>query len=139
VSHLSNLRNLNLGFDRHSVLLVTLDPSRSGYERLQLSNRYRDLLNRLQAIPGVRAATLSGTTPVSGAGGTRFVNVDGITERAEDRRYVSLNWVAPKYFATFGTPLLAGRDSAFEDEGRPPVAIVNQTMAGHYFGTNSPL
>jgi hypothetical protein len=51
VSHLSNLRNLNLGFDRHSVLLVTLDPSRSGYERLQLSNRYRDLLNRLQAIP----------------------------------------------------------------------------------------
>jgi predicted permease len=139
VSHLSNLRNLNLGFDRHSVLLVTLDPSRSGYERLQLSNRYRDLLNRLQAIPGVRAATLSGTTPVSGAGGTRFVNVDGITERAEDRRYVSLNWVAPKYFATFGTPLLAGRDFTFEDEGRPPVAIVNQTMARHYFGTNSPL
>jgi predicted permease len=139
VSHLSNLRNLNLGFDRHSVLLVTLDPSRSGYERLQLSNRYRDLLNRLQAIPGVSAATLSGTTPISGAGGSRFVNVDGVTERAEDRRYVSLNWVAPKYFATFGTPLLAGRDFAFEDEGRPPVAIVNQAMARHYFGTNSPL
>jgi hypothetical protein len=87
----------------------------------------------------VSAATLSGTTPVSGAGGTRFVTVDGVTERAEERRYVSLNWVAPKYFATFGTPLLAGRDFAFEDEGRPPVAIVNQTMARHYFGTNSPL
>jgi predicted permease len=139
VSHLSNLRNLNLGFDRHSVLLVTLDPSRSGYERLQLSNRYRDLLDRLQAIPGVRAATLSGTTPISGAGGTRFVNVDGVAERTEDRRYVSLNWVAPKYFATFGTPLLAGRDFAFEDDGRSPVAIVNQAMARHYFGTNSPL
>jgi len=139
VSHLSNLRNLNLGFDRHSVLLVTLDPSRSGYERLQLSNRYRDLLSRLQAIPGVSAATLSGTTPVSGAGGTRFVNVDGVTERAEDRRYISLNWVAPKYFATFGTPLLAGRDFAFDDEGRAPVAIVNQAMARHYFGTKSPL
>ena len=139
VGHLSNLRNLNLGFDRHSVLLVTLDPSRSGYERLQLSNRYRDLLSRLQAIPGVSAATLSGTTPVSGAGGTRFVNVDGVTERAEDRRYISLNWVAPKYFATFGTPLLAGRDFAFDDEGRPPVAIVNQAMARHYFGTKSPL
>jgi len=139
VNHLSNLRNLNLGFDRHSVLLVTLDPSQSGYERLQLSNRYRDLLNRLQTIPGVSAATLSATTPISGAGGARFVNVEGVPERPEDRRYVSLNWVAPKYFATFGTPLLAGRDFAFEDEGRPAVAIVNQAMARHYFGTGNPL
>jgi putative ABC transport system permease protein len=139
VSHLSNLRNLNLGFDRHSVLLITLDPSRSGYEPLQLSNRYRDLLTRLQAIPGVSAATLSATTPISGAGGARFVSVEGVPERTEDRRYVSLNWVAPKYFATFGTPLLAGRDFAFEDEGRPPVAIVNQAMARHYFGSGNPL
>jgi predicted permease len=139
VSHLSNLRNLNLGFDRHSVLLVSFDPSRTGYERLQLSNRYRDLLARFQTMPGVSAATLSATTPISGAGGSVFVTVEGVTERTEDRRYVSLNWVAPKYFATFGTPLLAGRDFAFEDEGRPPVAIVNQTMARHYFGTGSPL
>jgi predicted permease len=139
VSHLSNLRNLNLGFDRHSVLLVTLDPSRSGFERLELSNRYRDLLNRLQTIPGVSAATLSATTPISGAGGARFVSVDGVPERPEDRRYVSLNWVAPRYFATFGTPLLAGRDFAFADEGRPPVAIINQAMARHYFAASSPL
>jgi len=139
VSHLSNLRNLNLGFDRESVLLVTLDPSRSGYERLRLSNLYRDLLGRLQAIPGVRNATVSGATPISGAGASRFVNVDGVVERAEDRRYVSLNWVAPKYFTTYGTPLVAGRDFAFEDESRPPVAIVNQAMARHYFGTGNPL
>ena len=139
VSHLSNLRNLNLGFDRHSVLLVSFDPSRTGYERLQLSNRYRDLLSRLQAIPGVSAATLSATTPISGAGGALFVTVEGVPERTEDRRYVSLNWVAPRYFATFGTPLLAGRDFAFEDENRSPVAIVNQTLARHYFGTGNPL
>ena len=139
VSHLSNLRNLNLGFDRESVLLVTLDPSRSGYERLRLSNLYRDLLGRLQAIPGVRNATVSGATPISGAGASRFVNVDGVVERAEDRRYVSLNWVAPKYFTTYGTPLVAGRDFAFEDESRSPVAIVNQAMARHYFGTGNPL
>jgi predicted permease len=139
VTNLSNLRNLNLGFDRHSVLLVSLDASRSGYERLQLSNLYRDLLTRLQAIPGVLAATVSGMTPISGAGGSRFVNVDGVTERPEDRRRVSLNPVAPNYFKTYGTPLIAGRDFAFEDEGRPPVAIVNQAMARHYFGTGNPI
>jgi putative ABC transport system permease protein len=139
VNHLSNLRNLNLGFKRDSVLLVTLDPSRGGYERLQLSNRYRDLLSRLQSIPGVSAATLSGTTPISGAGASRFVNVDGVPQRAEDRGYVSLNWVAPKYFATFGTPLVAGRDFGFEDEGRPAVAIVNQAMVRHSFGASNPI
>jgi predicted permease len=139
VTHLSNLRNLNLGFERHSVLLMTLDSTRSGYERLQLSSLYRELLLRLEAIPGVRAATVSGMTPISGAGGSRFVNVDGVTERPEDRRRVSLNPVAPNYFKTYGTPFIAGRDFAFEDEGRPPVAIVNQAMARHYFGTGDPI
>jgi predicted permease len=78
-------------------------------------------------------------TPISGAGGSRFVNVDGVTERPEDRRRVSLNPVAPNYFKTYGTPFIAGRDFAFEDEGRPPVAIVNQAMARHYFGTGDPI
>jgi predicted permease len=139
VNHLSNLRNLNLGFDRESVLLVTVDASRSGYERQQLSSLYRDLLRRLEAIPGVRAATLSAMTPISGAGGSRFVNVDGVPEPTENRRRVSLNWNAPNYFKTYGTTLVAGRDFAFEDQGRSPVAIVNQAMARYYFGTGNPI
>jgi putative ABC transport system permease protein len=139
VTHLSNLRNSNLGFDRESVLLVTLDATRSGYERLQLSGLYRDLLGRLEAVPGVRAATMSGMTPISGAGGSRFVNIDGVAERFEHRRRVSLNPIAPNYFTTYGTPLISGRDFAFADAGRPPVAIVNQAMARHYFGTGDPV
>ena len=132
--HLSALRGPELGFQRGSVLLVSLDPSRSGSERLALSQGYKDLLARLQTLPGVRSATFSAATPVSGAGAARFVNVEGFTERVEDRRYVSLNWVAPRYFETLGTPLLAGRDFQFADEGRPYVAIVNQSFARHYFG-----
>lgn len=138
VRHLSNLRSLNLGFERDSVLLVTLDPSRSGYERTQLSHLYEELLGRLQAIPGVRAATLSGATPIQGAGASRFVNVEGFEER-EARRYVSLNWVGPRYFETLGTPMLAGRDFTLADEGPARVAIVNQAMARYYFGDGSPI
>jgi len=47
--------------------------------------------------------------------------------------------VAPRYFETLGTPFIAGRDFAPEDEGRARVAIVNAAMARYYFGTNSPL
>jgi hypothetical protein len=139
VRHMLTLRNVGLGFQRESVLLVTLDPAGSGYQRNQLAPIYRQLLERLAAIPGVRSATLSAVTPVSGAGASRFIDVPGFSEKAEDRRRVSLNWTAPKYFETLGTPLLAGRDFAFEDQGRPPVAIVSQSMARYYFGDRSPI
>ena len=134
ISHLWNLRNVGLGFNRHGVLLVTLDPSRSGMAPERLFQPYQDLLSRLEAIPGVRAATLSGVTPIHGAGSARFVNVPGFQEPPMARQYTSLNWVAPRYFETFGTPLVAGRDFQFADQGQARVAIVNQSMARYYFG-----
>ncbi len=136
VHHLSNLRNQDFGFQRTSLLLVTLDPSKSGYQREQLFSPYQDLVGRLEGIPGVRSVTLSGVTPISGAGASRFIRVE---EAAEARRYVPLNWVGPRYFETFGTPLLAGREFTFADKGGPPVAIVNQAMARYYFGDRSPI
>jgi putative ABC transport system permease protein len=139
VRHLSNLRNRDLGFDRKSVLLVTLDPARSGYDRSQLARLYKELLGRFEAIPGVRSATLSGVTPISGAAGSRFATVEGFQEEPQARRRLLLNGVAPKYFETFGTPLVAGRDFQFEDEGRTRVAIVNEAMARYYFADANPL
>ena len=139
VHHLSNLRNQDFGFQRTSLLLVTLDPSKSGYPREQLFSPYQDLLGRLEGIPGVRSVTLSGVTPISGAGASRFIKVEGFEEAAEARRYVPLNWVGPRYFETFGTPLLAGREFAFADRSGPPVAIVNQAMARYYFGDRNPI
>ena len=65
--------------------------------------------------------------------------MEGFQERAEDRRYLSLSWVAPKYFETLGTPLLAGRDFNFQDRGQPRVAIVNQAMARYYFAGGNPI
>lgn len=43
-----------------------------------------------------------------------------------------------KYFETLGTPFIAGRDFTPDDEGRPPVAIINQAMARDYFGATTP-
>jgi putative ABC transport system permease protein len=139
VRHLSNLQHLDLGFRRDHVLLVALDSSRSGYGSEQLSRLSRELLERLEAIPGVRSATLCGVTPISGAGAASFATVEGRQEKPEDRRYISINWVAPKYFETFGTPFLSGRDFSFEDEGRQRVAIVNRAMARYYFADGNPI
>ena len=139
VRHLSNLQSVDLGFRRDHVLLVTLDPARSGYNGERLSRAYPELLGRLEAIPGVRAATLSGATPISGAGASSFVIAEGHEEKPEDRRYVALNWVAPKYFATMETPMLAGRDFNLQEQASTPVAIINQSMARYYFGSANPI
>ena len=128
-----------LGFQRDGVLLVTLDPSHSGYQRRQLAGPYRDLLDRLSAIPGVLSATLCGASPLSGAGASRDATVEGYQPKAGELRYVAENWVAPRYFETLGQPLLAGRDFTFEDENKPRVAIVNRTFARQYFGDGSAL
>jgi predicted permease len=136
--HLSSLRNRDLGFDRNSVLLVGLDTRGATAERAQLARSYGDLLERLAAVPGVRSATVSGMTPISGAAASRFVTVDGFVEPDSARRRVPLNNVGPGYFATFGTPLMSGRDFRLTDAGQPRVAIVNQAMARRYFAGRDP-
>ena len=131
--------NLDLGFQRDHVLLVSLDPARSGYDGERLSRAYQELLARLEAIPGVRSATLCGVTPIHGAAANRDARVEGYQAKPGERRALYENWVAPKYFKTLGTPLLAGRDFSFQDQGRSRVAIVNQAMSRYYFGDGSPI
>ena len=137
-AHLSNLRNRNLGFRRDHILLATLNPAGSGWTGERLSRAYRELLDRFAAIPGVRSATLSGTTPINGAAASRFASVDGRPAQPFEQR-AFVNWVAPRYFETFGTPLVAGRDFTFQDTSAARLAIVNRAMARYYFGDTDPL
>ena len=138
LDHLSSLRN-GLGFQRDNLLLIRLDPTAAGYSAGELSRLYRELLDRLKTIPGVRSATLSGMTPLSGAGASRHVAVEGYPGKPEQNRYHSLNWVAPGYFETLGTPLLAGRDFTLQDRGSAHLALINRTMAHFYFGDANPI
>jgi len=141
VGHLARLQTSDLGFARDGRLLVRLDPSETGYSRQELGERYDTLLARLEGLPAIRSVTLSAVTPIQGGGAARFINVEGVEERPADRRYMSLNWVAPRYFETLGTPLVAGRDFQREDAHAqaPPVAIVNQALARRYFADRTPL
>ena len=140
LNHLARLRNFDLGFRSDHVLQVTLDPSHSGYKTEQLAAPYQELLSRLQTIPQVRSASISGCTPLQGCGsGARFLIAEGHVERPEDRQRTAVVFVSPRYFETLGIPLLAGRDFDFRDVGRPRVAIVNQTMARRYFPGVDPI
>jgi len=140
LNHLARLRNFDLGFRSDHVLLVTLDPSHSGYQPEQLAAPYQELLARLVTIPQVRSASISGCTPLQGCGsGGRYLIAEGHADRPEDRQMTALTFVAPRYFETMGIPLTAGRDFSFRDVGRSRVAIVNRAMARHYFPGVNPI
>jgi len=138
IGNLANLERADLGFRRDHVLLAYLDSASSGYNGERLARAYQELLGRLERIPGVRSASLGGPTPIQGAGASGFADVEGFQERAEDRRWVAINYVSPKWFETLGTPLLAGRGFTIEDQARR-VAIVNRTFARYYFAGRDPI
>jgi predicted permease len=138
IAHLRHLRDRSLGFDRNGVLLMSVSTSRA-QNRDQLTALYKDVVVRLKAIPGVTSVAASGMTPISGAAGSRFLRVEGFDEPAQDRRRVFLNTVSPNYFATYGTPLLTGRDFRDADMAQPRRLIVNQALARQYFGGRDPI
>jgi predicted permease len=137
---LRNLHSIDLGFERENVLLVELDPSHSGYTPERMRGLFMGVLERLQAIPGVRSASLSWNPPIAGGGSSRTVSVEGRAPGPEADREIYLNWIAPRYFETLGVPLIAGRDFGPRDtQGAPRVVILNQTMAHHFFGDANPI
>jgi predicted permease len=136
--HLSNLRN-DLGFEQDNLVLMRVAFDGRENDDSELSALYPRLLERLEAIPGVQSAALSGMTPISGAGWSQYVNVEGHQDQPEERRYLSFNGVSPSYFETYGTPLLAGRNFTAQDYSGPRVAIINHTMARFYFGDGNPI
>jgi predicted permease len=138
---LYNVRSIDKGFDSSSVLLVNTDSSRGKPEPDTLRARFRSLVTRLAALPGVRSASVSEVTPIWGGGTELTVTLEphGSMGRREAES-VSMNWVSPGYFDTMGTALRAGRDFTWQDAvGSPPVAIVNEAMARQYFVGLNPM
>ena len=136
VGYLSRLRNLNLGFERNNLLLVTLDFANSNYNAAQFSRLSQELVMWLDAIPGVSSATFSDMSPMEGPGASSFASAE---DHPEKRTEASINYVAPEYFETYRTPFLAGRDFSARDQAGSSVAIINEAAARNCFGNENPI
>ncbi len=143
---LQNLRAVDMGFDRTNILLVSVDPARSGYARPRTVVFFDQLLQRLRAHNEVEAAGLASHGSLSGVlpAGTRFINnhmhaAGSVPKPGEDMPVYS-NFVSPRYFASAGIDFLRGRD--FNEFDRPedvPVAIVNEAASRLLFGQDDPI
>jgi putative ABC transport system permease protein len=136
---LIKLTMVDLGFRHEGLLTFSLPVPRgrlTGAE--EIDTFYRELVDRVQAIPGVRSASVSGTMPVQTFGFAmwHFDVVGRHPMDASERPAVRLNTVSPGYFATFGIPIKRGR--AFTDQDRAGgrrVAIVNEVFVRRFAST----
>jgi predicted permease len=134
---LHNIRSVDTGFDSSAVLIANTDASRARLDADRLRALYRDMVDRLAALPGVKAASVSHLTPIWGGGNEGTIVIVG-GNPLQQKGEVSVNRVGPGYFATTGTPIQTGRDFSWQDTADgPKVAIVNQKLARQYFGTES--
>jgi putative ABC transport system permease protein len=131
-----NLLALNPGFERDHVLIVRTDLRNARFPVSRLEQTFEEMRQRLAAIPGVRSASFSSQTPVNNAGQNAMIQVDGFHPKMRRDSVVMLNFTSPGFFATLGTPLLAGRDfDARDAAGSGRVAVINEAAARKYFST----
>jgi predicted permease len=133
IGTLVNLYSVDRGFDSDGLLVVQV----RGTQQVS-TDRGRSihsvLLQRLNALPGVRSASAGAILPVGGGLWDQSVRVEGHASQSGEPERVAFNIIAPRYFATLGTPLLAGRDfSDLDTASSLPVAIVNERFARTLF------
>ena len=144
VRTLTNLENENLGFDRRNLVLFGIDPTKSGYKGEKLVAFYQELQRRIEAIPGVKSASLSRHTLVSGGVTINGVAIQGYTPESGASNNgsiaVHVNDVGPQFFETFGIPVELGRVIGDRDTAAAPkVGVVSRAFARQYLGGTNPI
>jgi predicted permease len=140
VHSLWNLRNLDAGFRADGVLTMRVKPDQSAYTEARRLALWNEILDRTGRIPGVRSASLSVLSPLSGMHRGVLIDVPGFASRSVRDTAISLNHVTAGYFETMGIPVVLGRAFDAGDTGNAPrVALLNETAARFYFSGRSPL
>ena len=136
------LTRVDLGFSTSRVLAATTIPPAAGPDQQrQATIFYRDLIDRVRQMPGVRQAAGVRTMPFAGIWSDSGYQVDGNATPPPGERPLAYNQViTPAFFDTVNIRIVRGRDfSAADDFGRPQVAIVNERLARDAFGTGDPI
>jgi putative ABC transport system permease protein len=136
-----NLGESDLGFDTKPLMAMRFYLTGTVYEPEDAKlRRVEDVVRRVEALPGVRAAFASNLVPLSNGGGGGTVVIDGRPAQAKERAGIAFIGVTPHLIATLGLTTTRGRDFT-EAEGwsHTPVAVINQTMATRFWPGGEPV
>ncbi len=134
-------QSIDLGFEDEKVAIVSTNPELLQLSRGETEIFLREVLERVETLPGAERAALTERIPLGQAIMTMDVYVEGYDMPSEDEGFsVDYAAVGPGYFDTLAIPLVVGREFAYSDSREAPaVAIVNETFARQYWPGESPL
>jgi putative ABC transport system permease protein len=124
------------------LLTVELNLSDTHYrEPAQAANFFRELIRRVEGLPGVQAASLGTGRPLSGTARNDPFSVEGRALDPANPSFAGWQAAGANYFRTLGIPVLQGRDLMWRDmdESAPAVAVINETMARRYWPNEDPI
>jgi putative ABC transport system permease protein len=136
------LRSVQPGFDPHNVITMQTSLSGGRYDNTaKAANMTRQVLDRIESLPGVRSAAASVALPVEGSIDLPFT-IEGVPPPKGDLYNGDEQWRfgSPHYFSALSVPLLRGRFFDQRDTGNSArVAIVNQAFAKKYWPKGDPI
>jgi predicted permease len=133
-----NLSRVDPGFDPRNIVLFELRPPVSEYPDAKEAVLFRQIIERLSAVPGVVSVSPTSVAPLSHSYENDDFTPVGRKQGHDDSVYNST--VGDEYFATFRIPMVAGRGFAETDtETSPKVAVVNQALVKQFFPNQNPI
>lgn len=131
VHSLINLREIDLGFDPNHVLIMQLTLPPNAYTDTTADQVFRQIVARVDRLPGVRVAALDGAPPIVGNDNGWSIMRDGrVVKSVSDAMVARPEQVTPDYFRAMSIPLKDGRLFTDADRmGSQPVVIINEAMA----------
>ena len=141
VRALQQANGLKLGYEPRQAGELSFDLRLQGYPGAQRREFQKRLLERVSAMPGVKAVGLADLLPVDLHFSRTSVYLDGVTPERNARVPSAMyNLVSPGYFQAMGTRMLQGRDFTPQDnEPSAQVAIINESFARRFFPGQNPL
>jgi predicted permease len=141
VRSLDKAQQIYMGFDPDHVLNFSLDAQQVGFDKAHGEQFFRQVDERIRAIPGVVSVAQAFVVPMGVLSTDDPVTVEGRpVEPGEHVPTVMYNDVTPSYFETLRMPILSGRAfTEADNEKAPAAAIINQTMAKQFWSTENVL
>jgi predicted permease len=140
LTSLRNATSLDPGFRAEGLALLRVELGIQGYDSARGMAFHAELEQRARALPGVQSAALVEIVPLGLSGQRRGIEVDGYAPAEGEDMEFGANTVTAGYFETMGIEIVRGRGFEPTDRrGSAPVAVVNESFARRFWGSENPI
>jgi len=127
-------QQINPGFNPHNVLIASYDLFTAGYSDSSGAEFDRQLIAKLEALPGVQSVALTDRFPLGFGGGSTSVKPEGYVSPANESMETQVAIITPNYFHTMQIPIVKGRDFTLQDtKSSQRAVIVSEAFANRYW------